>query len=85
MIVELISAPIRELEERVALNERDIKLLQGAEVQRVTATGVWTIVKGKLDEEAIDWVKWGIRGAAAAIAGSLLPGLGYLITKVLQV
>jgi hypothetical protein len=55
---------------------RALKTLQDAERDRLTRTGVWTIVKGKLDERAVGWVQWAIRGtlavAGTAIIGTLL-------------
>lgn len=51
---------------------RELMGLKNAELERLTKTGAWFYVKAKLNEEAIDWGKWAIRGtlgtAAAAIA-----------------
>ncbi len=37
-----------------------------------TESGVWRVVRAKLDEEAIDWVKWGVRAALAGVGTAFL-------------
>lgn len=59
--------------------DKDIQLLKLAEQKRVTETGVWKIVKGKLEEETIDWVKWAIRGTVGALGVSALGGLVWIL------
>lgn len=51
-----------------------IKRLQDANRERknFTDSGVWKVVKGKLDEQAVDWVKWAVRGTLAIIGAGLL-------------
>lgn len=72
LAVESIIRPIRDLEEDIGLLKRDVKILQDAERDRLTETGIWTFIKAKLDAEAIDWVKWAIRGALAVVGTGLL-------------
>ena len=62
-----------------------LKILEDAERERLTKTGVWSLVKMKLDEEAVDWVKWGIRAIAAGLGASLLTAMGWLIAKAFHV
>ncbi len=40
---------------------------QARERRDWTETGIWKAVKLKLDDEAIDWVKWLIRAALAGL------------------
>ena len=68
-----------ELEERLHRAERDIRLLQNAEQERITKSGVWTIVKGKLDAEAVNWMKWGVRASVGALIAGLVTAVGFLL------
>lgn len=58
-----------------------IKILQDAERKRITDSGVWKVVKGKLDEQAVDWAKWAIRGTLGAAGGSIIVWLLSLAWK----
>jgi hypothetical protein len=70
-----------DLEQSEAISElrRDVKLLQDAQRQRLTDTGVWKIVKGKLDEKTVDWMKWAVRGSLAGVGAALLAGITWVL------
>lgn len=74
LAVESIIEPIRDLEEELGLLRRDVKLLQDANRERknYTDSGIWKVVKGKLDEQAVGWVKWALRGVLAIMGAGLL-------------
>lgn len=84
LVVEEISASVRELEREIYTLKRDVKLLQDAERERLTGTGAWRVVKAKLEEETIDWLKWAIRGTLALIGTGLFGGLCRLAWKGLH-
>lgn len=62
--------------------EKRIVLLEEAERDRITKTGVWTIVKSKLEEETVDWVKWAVRGCLGALFAALVSGAGWAIVEI---
>lgn len=80
LVNETIIDGLRDVEQmsRSGLKNHEDRLLilEQAERERLTKTGVWTFVKAKLDEEAVDWMKWAIRGTLAvggtAIIGTVL-------------
>jgi hypothetical protein len=79
MVNEIIIDGMRDVEQmsRTGLSDHEKRLLmlEEAERNRVTESGVWRIVKGKLDGEAVGWMKWGTR---AALGGLGVAGLGLL-------
>lgn len=76
--IDILRRELYEQAEAMQAMARDIKLLQDAERERLTATGAWTLVKAKLEEEAIDWVKWMIRGTVGALGLALVGALGLI-------
>lgn len=60
---------------------RELRALKNAELERLTKTGAWFYVKAKLNDEAVDWSKWALRGSLAAIGTALLGGLLSLAWK----
>jgi hypothetical protein len=79
--IDILRAEIYRQSQAMEDMARDIKLLQDAERERLTRTGVWTLVKQKLEEETIDWVKWGIRGTIGTVGVLLITGLFRLVWK----
>ena len=65
---------INEWRERT---DKRLKILEDAERDRLTKTGVWVYVRAKLETEAADWVKWAIRGTIGAAGGLLVLWIGY--------
>lgn len=62
--------------------DKRLKILEDAERDRLTKTGVWMIVKEKLEAETVDWVKWAVRAAFAGF-GSLMIGIaGWVISRI---
>lgn len=51
---------------------REIQALKNTNVNRYTDSGIWRVVKGKLDEEAIDWAKWMVRAGLAGLGTAFL-------------
>lgn len=74
LAIETISEAVRELESEIYTLKRDVKLLQDANRERknFTDSGVWRTVKAKLDEEAVDWVRWAIRGVLGVVGATLI-------------
>lgn len=77
--IDILREADLEQSEAIQKLQRDVKLLQDAERDRLTGTGAWRIVKAKLDEEAVDWMKWAIRGVAALVGTGLLSAAAYII------
>jgi hypothetical protein len=75
LVNEIYTDALSQFEERIYVLERDVRLLQQAEQDRITRSGVWTIVKGKLDSEAVDWMRWAARITAGAIIGAVVTGI----------
>ena len=76
IVNEILIDGMRDVEQmaRAGLSdhEKRLLLLEETERKRVTETGVWRIVKGKLDEEAVDWVKWAVRAGLIGLGGAFL-------------
>jgi hypothetical protein len=66
-------------EQKIKVLERDIQVLKAAERDRLTESGAWNAVKVRLDAQAVDWLKWGIRAMASALFVAVLSGCGLLI------
>ncbi len=66
-----------------ALDDR-ILILEAAERERLTKTGVWTYVEAKLDAQKVGWMKWGIRAALLGTGGAILEVLRWLITRAMH-
>ena len=83
VVVETVIDGMRDVEQmaRSGLNDHDtrIKMLEDAERNRVTESGVWRIVKGKLDGEAVGWMKWGTRAALGGLGAAGLGLLGWVL------
>lgn len=64
--------------------EKRLKILEDNWRDRpwVTETGVWPIVKAKLEEETIDWMKWGIRAFFCGVGAFMLSGVGWVISRI---
>lgn len=84
LLIDMVREEQGEHDERLTDLERDVKLLQDAERDRLTRTGVWPIVKAKLDEEAVDWVKWGVRAAFCGFGTAMLSGMAWIITRIIK-
>jgi hypothetical protein len=71
---EIVTQNLRQ--DRFAL---ELQALKNSDRAEWTKTGIWYVVKAKLDEEAVDWLKWFIRGAAAAVGSGLLALLVWVL------
>jgi hypothetical protein len=80
--IDILREADLEQSEAIQQLQRDVKLLQDAERKRLTDTGVWKIVKGKLDQETVDWVKWAVRAALAGLGTGGLALLAWLLKFV---
>lgn len=58
--------------------ERDIKLLQDAERERLTETSVIRTVAAEFSRREINWMKWAVRSALGGIGAALLAVLGWV-------
>jgi hypothetical protein len=83
LVHEIVIDGMRDIEQMARGGLKDhsdrIKILEDAERARVTETGVWRIVKGKLDAEAVGWMRWATRAGLAALGSGALAGLAWLI------
>jgi hypothetical protein len=88
MVNEIIIDGMRDVEQmaRTGLNDHEtrLKMLEDESRNRVTESGVWRIVKGKLDSEAVGWMKWGTRAAIGGAGAAGLGLLGWVIKMVLK-
>lgn len=77
-----IRQEIVEINEWRDATDKRLKVLEDAERDRLTKTGVWTIVKEKLEAETVDWMKWAVRAAFTGF-GSLMIGIaGWVISRI---
>lgn len=76
LVVEGLAEHFRELEIEIGTLKRDLRLLQIAETNRVTDTGVHKAISAHLNKDAVDWLKWGIRAALLG-AGGLVARLAW--------
>lgn len=65
-------------------HEKRLLILEEAERDRLTKTGVWTFVKAKLDEKAVSGVSRILWGTGAVIGTLLITGLLTLAWKGLH-
>lgn len=76
LVHEIVIDGMRDIEQmaRGGLKEHAdrLQMLEDAERARISETGVWRIVKGKLDAEKVDWVKWGVRAGLAGLGTAFL-------------
>lgn len=76
LVNEAIIDGMRDIEQmaRSGLSDHDkrILMLEDANRQRFTESGIWTIVKAKLDQEAVDWMKWAVRAGLCGLGAALL-------------
>jgi hypothetical protein len=63
---------------RMDAMDAQIQALKNANVERWTESGLWAVVKGKLDDEAVDWVKWAVRAALCGLGAAVLAMVGAL-------
>lgn len=73
-----------EINEWRTETDKRLQILENAERDRLTGTGAWKIVKEKLEEETVDWVKWGIRAAFCGVGTAMLAGLGWIIVRIFK-
>jgi phage host-nuclease inhibitor protein Gam len=76
VVIEQLAGHFRALEKEITTLKRDVKLLQDAERDRLTDTGVVRILDARNGKAAIGWTKWGIRAALLA-AGSYVVKLAW--------
>ena len=70
LVVESIGESVRELEEGLAVAIKRIEMLEQINYKRITDTGVNRIIDAKLNEAAIDWGKWALKGVMTFIVGT---------------
>jgi hypothetical protein len=85
LVAEQLVDALRDIERmaRSGLDEhgKRIKMLEDAERQRLTDTGVMRLIDAKLTSKVAGWMKWAIRGLIGAIGTALLAGF-YEICKL---
>lgn len=83
VVNEIIIDGMRDVEQMARGGLRDhedrLKMLEDAARNRVTESGVWRIVKGKLDGEAVGWMKWATRAALGGLGAAGLGLVGLLL------
>lgn len=89
LVNETIIDGLRDMEQMarsgLSDHEKRLAMLEEAQRARLTDSGVWKIVKGRLEAQTVDWVKWATRAAVAGIGGTLLAVVGRLAWKGLHV
>lgn len=92
IVNEILIDGMRDVEQmsRTGLEDhgRRILMLEEAQRNRLTDSGVWKIVQAKLDKKTVDWVTWAVRAALGGIGLaflSLLAVIGRLAWKGLHV
>jgi hypothetical protein len=79
--IDHLRQEVFDLGEELRAQRLEIQALKNENAERVTESGVWTIVKNKLDAEAVSWMKWGIRISVGSLLTAMLTGIGWLIKK----
>jgi hypothetical protein len=83
LVHEIVVDGMRDVEQmtRTGLSDHEKRLLMLEEAQRdrVTESGVWRIVEGKLHGEAVGWMKWGTRAALGGLGAAGLGLLGWVL------
>lgn len=84
VVVETLIDGMRDVEQmsRSGLSDHETRLKMLEDWRRephVTESGVWRIVKGKLDGEAVGWVKWGTRAALGGLGAAGIGLVGLLL------
>lgn len=82
--IDRVREEVSEHVDRLEALERDVKLLQQAERDRLTQTGVWTFVKAKLEAEAVGWMKWAIRAALMGAGAATIKAAEWLIRRAMH-
>jgi hypothetical protein len=76
IVNEIIIDGMRDVEQmsRSGLNdhEKRILILEEANRARLTDSGVWKIVKGKLDAQAVGWGSWLVKSLLTGLGAALL-------------
>lgn len=72
LVVEQLAGHFREIETRIERLERDVKLLQDAERERLTESGVFRIVESRFNKGAVDWMKVAVRAGLIGACGLVL-------------
>lgn len=85
VVVETLIDGMRDVEQMTCSGLKDhetrLKMLEDwrREPRVIDESGVWRIVKSKLDGEAVSWMKWGTRAAMAGLGAAGLGLLGYVL------
>lgn len=77
--IDRVREEVFEHLQRIEDLEADIQRLKIAEQKRITDTGVWKIVKGKLDAEKVDWAKWAVRAGLAGLGTAFLSVMALIL------
>lgn len=83
VVNEIIIDGVRDVEQMarggLSDHEKRILMLEEGQRSRLTDSAVWLIVKAKLDKEAVDWVKWGVRAGLAGLGTAFLSLLAVIM------
>lgn len=75
LAIELITVPVRTLEEQLGGALKRIQMLEDANRERLTESAVLRLIEAKNNAIAVDWAKWGFRAATLLAAGAAGRGL----------
>lgn len=84
VINEIIIDGMRDVEQMarggLSDHEKRLLMLEEGQRERVTESGVWKIVKGRLDTQAVGWSSWAVKAALAGLGTALLGIIGWILT-----
>lgn len=82
--IDRVREEVYEHLERLERLELEVQALKNANVNRYTDSGIWRVVKVKLEEKAIDWMVWASRALLIGVGGVLIKAIEWLIKKAMH-
>lgn len=82
--IDRVREEVYEHLERLEALEREVQALKNANVTRYTDSGIWKVVKIKLDEKAVDWMVWAARALLVGFGGVLIKAIEWMIRKAMN-
>jgi hypothetical protein len=80
----IIMRGIRNLEARIDAMELEVNGVKQSLREQYTDSGIWAVVKSRLDSQKVGWLKWGIRLLLMGIGGAILEALRWLILRAMR-
>ena len=70
LLIDMVREELEDHIQRIEVLEKDVQSLKNSDRNQWTKTGIWAVVKERLDSEAIVWLRW----AARVFLGVLITG-----------